>query len=169
MIYLLNEACVQKLRNLLTDGPPLLLVGTEKPLLDRMSIRPDLQRVLGDLPWNSRNVRGLPSKDIFIGAEEVDERTFLFGGQRGVEPQLLVPRPLGVEWDFLDILLGLKRPSFAIGVWRFLKDVGPDEGELLRCDDRQVQLATVYLALVGVLVCRPHGDDYAGPNIFSLR
>ena len=89
MIHFFDEDCVQKPCDLLTDGPPLLLIETAKPLLDWMGVWPDLQRMLGDLPWNARHVRGLPSKDIFIGAEEVDERAFLFGRQLGADPHRL--------------------------------------------------------------------------------
>ena len=109
----------------------------EKPLLDRTGIRPNFQRVLGDLPWNARHVRGLPSEDIFIGAEEGDERALLFVCQACANPQLLVSRPLEVKRDFLDVLHGFERPNFSVGVRRLVRDVGPDKGDFVRRDDRR--------------------------------
>ena len=43
----------------------------------------DFQRVLGDFPRNARHVRGFPRKDVFVGAEKVDEHAFLFRGKCG--------------------------------------------------------------------------------------
>ena len=39
--------------------------------------------MLGDLPRDARHIRGFPCKDVFVVAEEVNERAFLFGGERG--------------------------------------------------------------------------------------
>ena len=39
--------------------------------------------MLGDLPRDARHIRGFPRKDVLVGTEEVDERAFLFGGERG--------------------------------------------------------------------------------------
>ena len=39
--------------------------------------------MLDDFPWNAWHVRGFPREDVSIGAEEADERAFLFGGERG--------------------------------------------------------------------------------------
>ena len=62
----------------------------------------DLQGMLGDLPRNARHVRGFPRKDVSVGAEEVDERTFLFGGKRGANAHHFA---LGATW-FYEHLLG---------------------------------------------------------------
>ena len=43
----------------------------------------DLQSMLGDLPQDARHIRGFPRKDVLVGVEEVDERAFLFRGERG--------------------------------------------------------------------------------------
>ena len=37
--------------------------------------------MLGDLPQDAWHIRGFPYKDVFVLAEEVDERAFLFGGE----------------------------------------------------------------------------------------
>ena len=39
--------------------------------------------MLGNLPRNAWHIQGLPCKDVFVVAEEVDERAFLFRGERG--------------------------------------------------------------------------------------
>ena len=39
--------------------------------------------MLGDLPQDAWHIRGFPRKDVFVVAEEVDERAFLFRGERG--------------------------------------------------------------------------------------
>ena len=39
--------------------------------------------MLDDLPRDAWLIRGFPRKDVFVIAEEVDERAFLFGGERG--------------------------------------------------------------------------------------
>ena len=43
----------------------------------------DLQVVLGDFPWDIWHVQGFSHEDVSVGAEEADERAFLFGGERG--------------------------------------------------------------------------------------
>ena len=45
--------------------------------------------VLGDLPWYARHVGRLPGKSVLVGAEEVDERVFLFGRQLGADSHRL--------------------------------------------------------------------------------
>ena len=85
MIHLLDESGRQKLRNFLTDGPVFLLVEATQALLHRLGARPDLQGVLDDFSQNAWHVRGSPRKDVSIDTEEVDERTFLFGGKHGAD------------------------------------------------------------------------------------
>ena len=46
--------------------------------------------MLGDLPRYARHVRGAPRKDIYIGAEKVDEHHFLFAIEGGTDLQRLV-------------------------------------------------------------------------------
>jgi hypothetical protein len=47
-------------------------------LLDRPSIRVDLQMVLNHLPGDPRHLRWLPGIHVDISPEEGDEREFLF-------------------------------------------------------------------------------------------
>ena len=41
--------------------------------------------MLGDLPWDAWHVGRLLGKSVLVGAEEVDERVFLFGRQLGAD------------------------------------------------------------------------------------
>ena len=52
----LDEWGYQKLCNLLTDGPTLLLVEATQALLHRRGAWPDLQGMLGDFSRNARYV-----------------------------------------------------------------------------------------------------------------
>ena len=52
-------------------------------LFHRLGAWADLQGVLGNFPRNAWHVRGFPRKDVFVGAEEANERALLFGGKRG--------------------------------------------------------------------------------------
>ena len=45
--------------------------------------------VLGDLPWDAQHIGRFLGKSVLVGAEEVDERVFLFGRQLGADPHLL--------------------------------------------------------------------------------
>ena len=81
MIHFLDESGHQKLCDLFVDGPALLLVKATQTLLHRL----DLQGVLGDFPRYAWHVRGFPREDIFVRAEEVDERVFLFRGEGGAD------------------------------------------------------------------------------------
>ena len=60
--------------------------------------------MLGDFPQNARYVRGFARKDVFVGAEEADERAFLFGGKRGANVHHLGLRAVGVYEDLLGAL-----------------------------------------------------------------
>jgi hypothetical protein len=53
MIHFLDESSRQKLRNLLIDGPALLLVEVAQTLLYRLGAWLDPQGVLGDFPRNA--------------------------------------------------------------------------------------------------------------------
>ena len=64
--------------------------------------------MLDDFPRNSQHIRGFPRKDVLIGAEEVDERAFLLGGEGGADAHHHVDGVVGVDEDLLDILRGLK-------------------------------------------------------------
>ena len=59
--------------------------------------------MLGDLPWYARHVGRLPGKSVLVGAEEVDEREFLFGGQLGPDTDRL-SRVIVVDRNWLGFL-----------------------------------------------------------------
>ena len=58
-------------------------------LLDGLGSRQNAELVLGDLPWDARHIGRFPGKSVLVGAEEVDERVFLFGRQLGADPHHL--------------------------------------------------------------------------------
>ena len=107
--------------------------------------------VLGDLPWYARHVRRLPGKSIFIGTEEVDECSFLFGIQLRADLHLLFSRPLGVERELLDALCGFEGANLAVGVGSRLEGLRPDQSELLGCEDCLGEIAATHLALIHAL------------------
>jgi hypothetical protein len=72
------EASVEQLFDLFTDEVLLLNGLLSGPLLDRSSVRVDLQMMLNHLPRDPRHLRWLPGKHIDISLEESDEREFLF-------------------------------------------------------------------------------------------
>jgi hypothetical protein len=74
-------------------------------------------------------------QDIFIGAKEVDERAFLFGGERSADLHLLVHGVLSVDEDLLHALRGLEGSGSPIGVRRFLRGFLPNGRKFLGGDD----------------------------------
>lgn len=69
---------------------------------------------LGDFAWDLRQVRELPSEDIAISLEEVDERVFLFVGEPC--PVTNVVGCVGVvNWDLLCVFGGLESAGAAFG------------------------------------------------------
>ena len=104
MVYFLNESCGQQFGYLLADGPAFLLVEAAQALLHRLGAREDLESMLGELPRDAWHIRGFPCKDIFVVVEEVDERAFLFGGERGTDAYHFTLGTLGVYEDFFRAL-----------------------------------------------------------------
>jgi hypothetical protein len=80
-------------------------------LLDRLGAWPDLQGMLSDFPRNAWHIQRFPCKDVFVCMEEVDERAFLFGGERGADAHHLSLGATRVYEDLLGALHWLKRPS----------------------------------------------------------
>ena len=77
---------------------------SDAALLLQLGAWMDLQGMLGDLPRNAWHTRGFPCKDVFVVAEEVDERTFLFGGERGTNAYHFTLGAAGIYEDFLGAL-----------------------------------------------------------------
>ena len=169
MVYFLDEPGRQKLRNLLTDGPTLLLVEAAQTLLYRLGARPDLQGVLGDFSQNVWPVQGSPRKNVSIGAEQVDERAFLFRGKHGANVHHFALGATRVYEDLLGALHRLERPGRPLGVGRFFGNLLPDGRKLLGGDDCHGVATTLDLALVGSLEGGADSDDPMGAKHVQLK
>ena len=110
----------QELGDLFINGPAPLVIKTTQALLGGLRAWDEAQCVLGDLLRYAWHVRGLPCKDIAIGAQEVDELAFLFGQELGPDPNHLGwvggvdPHRLG----FLERMEGHRGGWFAV-VWDY--------------------------------------------------
>ena len=124
--------------------------------------------MLDDFPRNAWHVRGLPRKEVFVGAEEVDERAFLFGGKRSANAHHLALRDTRVYEDLLSALHRLKRPGRPLGVGCFFGDLLSDGLKLLGGNDCRGVFATLDLALVGTLEGGADGDDTARSQHLQL-
>ena len=71
----------------------------------------DLQGMLDSLPQNAWHIRGFPRKDVFVVAEEVDERAFLFGGELGTNAYRFTLGATRVYEDLLGTFCQFERPS----------------------------------------------------------
>jgi hypothetical protein len=80
-----------------------LIVEIAQALVHGLGTHLDAKLMLGDLPRNAWHVRRLPCEDITISTQEVDKRTFLFGG--ALVPDLhSLGRVVEVNLDGLAIL-----------------------------------------------------------------
>ena len=64
----------------------------------------NLQSMLGDLHRDAWHIRGFPRKDVFVVAEEVEERAFLFGGKHGTNAYRFTLKAIGIYEDPLGTL-----------------------------------------------------------------
>ena len=113
--------------------------------------------MLGDLPRDAWHIRGFPRKDVFVIAEEVNERAFLFGRERSTNMYPLSLRAAGVHVDLLGALCWFERHGCCFGVGRFFGNLLPEGYELFGGDDRKGWKEVP-------MVMTPRG-----PDIFSLR
>ena len=67
--------------------------------------------MLGDLPRYAWHIQGFLRKDVFIVAEEVDERAFLFGGECGTNAYHFSLGAARVYEDLLGALYRFERPG----------------------------------------------------------
>ena len=67
--------------------------------------------MLGDLPRDARHIRGFLRKDVLVGVEEVDERAFLFGGERGPNTDFFALGAAGVQEDLPRAFCQFERPG----------------------------------------------------------
>ena len=125
--------------------------------------------MLGDLPPDAQHIRGFLRKDVFVVAEEVNERAFLFGGEPGTNAYRFFLGAAGVYEDLLGALCRFKRPGDLFGVGRFFGDLFPEDCELSRGDDWCGVAAALDLALISALEGGADGDDPAGTRYLQLK
>ena len=118
--------------------------------------------MLGDLPRDAWHIRGFLCKDVFVIAEEVDERAFLFGGERGTDAYRFTIRVAGVYEDLLRALCRFERPSQFLCIGRFFGDLLLEGGEFPGGNDCCGMAAALDLTLVGPLEGGADGDDPVG-------
>jgi hypothetical protein len=97
------KPAARSLSDLLAYGPAPLVVKAAQALVDGLRTHADAEFVVGDLPRDAWYVRGLPCEGITVGAQEVNERAFLFGRELGPNPHGL-GRVIGVDPDCLGLL-----------------------------------------------------------------
>jgi hypothetical protein len=78
VVYFPYEPYYQELGDLFLEGLALFFVEAAKLLGEWPSHRLDVLGVLSDFCWDPQHVNEFPGKDITVGLEEVDDRTFLF-------------------------------------------------------------------------------------------
>ena len=122
----------------------------------------DFQGMLGDLPQDAWHIRGFPRKDVFVVAEEADERTFLFGGERGTNVYHFTLGAVGVYEDLLGALNRFERLGRPLCVGRSFGDLLLEGGKLPRGDDCHGVATALDLALIGALEGGADGDDPTG-------
>ena len=125
--------------------------------------------MLGDFSRNVWHVRGFPRKDVSVGAEEVDERAFLFGGKHGANAHHFALGATRVYEDLLGALHWLKRPGRPLGVGFFFGDLLLDGHKLLGGDDCHGVITALDLAFIGALEGGADGDDPVGPRHLQLE
>ena len=125
--------------------------------------------MLGDLPRDARDIRGFPLKDVFVIAEEVNERAFLFGGKRGTNAHHFALGAIEVYEDFLRALGRFKQPGQLLGVGCFFGDLLHEGGEFPGGDDRYGVAATLNLAHISLLEGGAGGDDPMGARHLQLE
>ena len=115
--------------------------------------------MLDDLPWGAWHIRGFQRKDVFVVVEEVDERAFLFGGERGTYAYCFTLGAAGVYEDLFGALCQFERPGRFLCVGRFFDDLLPEGSEFPRGDDCCGVAAALDFALVSPLEGGANGDD----------
>ena len=118
--------------------------------------------MLGDFPWDNWHVQGFPHKDVFVVAEEVDERAFLFGGEHGANAYRFALGAAGIYEDLLGALCRFERPGWFLRVGRSFDGLLFEGGEFSGGDDCCGVATTLDLTLVGVLEGGADGDDPMG-------
>jgi hypothetical protein len=169
MEYLFDEPYNHQLVDLLAYGSAPFFVASAQRLLHRSGSSSDIQRVLGDLLWYARHVRGTPHKDFGVCAEKVDEHCFLFGVELGADPDLLGGVVAGVERDELNRLRWLEVAGMALHVWRPLGEALQVGDEGLGVGEGLGVLHALHVAFVRVSVRGADGDDPVGARHLELE
>ena len=125
--------------------------------------------MLGDLPRDAWHIRGFPRKDVFVIAEEVEERAFLFRRERSTNTYPLSFGAVGVHVDLLRALCWFERPGCCFGVGRFFGNLLPEGGEFFGGNDCGGVIAAFNFALVSALEGGVDGDDSAGGRYLQLK
>ena len=102
--------------------------------------------------------QGFPRKDVSVGAEEVDERAFLFKGKCGANAHHFALGDAGVYEDLLGALYGLKRPGRLLGVGCFFGNLLLDGRKLFGGYNCHGVFAALDLALICMLEGGADGD-----------
>jgi hypothetical protein len=155
--------------DLLAYGSALFFVESAQRLLHGSGSSSDIQRVLGDIPWYARHVRGTPRKNFGARAEKVDEHCFLFGVELGADPYLLGGVVVGVERDGLDRLSWLEVAGVALHIWRLLGEALQVGDEGLGFGEGLGVLHALHVAFVRVSVRGADGDDPVGARHLELE
>jgi hypothetical protein len=118
--------------------------------------------VLGDIPWYAWHVRGTPRKNFGVCAEKVDEHCFLFGVERGADPDFLAGIVAGVERDGLNRLSWFEVAGVPLCVGRLFEEAIQVGDEGFGLGEGFGVLHAFHVALVSVAVCGTHGDGSPG-------
>ena len=159
MVYFLDESGRQKLCDLLADGPTFPLVKATQALFHWFGAWVDIQGVLGDFPQDAWHVRGFPHEDVSVGAEEANERAFLFEGKHGTNAHHFALSAPEVYEDLFRAFSWLEGSGQCFGVGCFFSDLFSDVHELSGGDDCHGVIAALDLALIGVLEGGADRDD----------
>ena len=109
--YFPDEPSGQQFCYLFADGPAFFFVEAAQALLHRLGAWVDFQGMLGNLPQDAWHIRGFPRKDVFVVAEEVDERAFLFRGERGPDADFSTLGAARIQQDLPGAFCRFKRPG----------------------------------------------------------
>jgi hypothetical protein len=169
MEYLFDEPYNHQLVDLLAYGSVLFFVETVQRLLHGSSSSSDIQRVLGDIPWYARHVRGTPRKNLDVRTEKVDEHCFLFGVELGADPDLLAGVVAGVERDGLNRLSWFEVAGVALRIWHLLGEALQVGDEGLGLGEGLSVLHALHVAFVRVSVRGSDGDDPVGARHLELE
>jgi len=105
-------------------------------------------------------------ENVFVVVEEVDERAFLFRGERGTDAYRFTLRVAGVYEDLLRALCRFERPGRFLSVGCFFGHLILEGDELLRDNNCRGVAAAFDLAFIGTLEGGADGDDPMGAQHF---